>query len=97
MNIFAPFASDTSLLLGLTYPPAASAANKQCGTGYAPGPESVVASPTPPVPLSTSTAGSHNSVNGGGVSSLSMALGMQSLAAVVMAVLCLGGGMMIVL
>ncbi|KAF8309370.1 hypothetical protein DL93DRAFT_1773336 [Clavulina sp. PMI_390] len=58
MDIFAPFASRSDLLLGLTYPPAASAANKQCGTGYAPGPETIAAnaSPTPPVPVSTTTS-----------------------------------------
>jgi hypothetical protein len=63
MAIFAPYASDSSYLLGLTYPPAASAANKQCGDGYAPGPETVVASPTPPVPLAPS-----NSKAGGALS-----------------------------
>lgn len=59
MSIFAPYASDTSLLLGLTYPPAAAAANKECGTGYAPGPETVVASPTPPVPTVSHTTAAH--------------------------------------
>jgi len=55
MAIFAPYATDPSYLLALTYPPAAKAANKQCGNGYAPGPETVVASPTPPVPRSLSS------------------------------------------
>lgn len=63
MAIFAPYASDPSYLLGLTYPPAASAANKQCGDGYVPGPETVVASPTPPVPHAPS-----NSKAGGALS-----------------------------
>jgi len=57
MAIFAPYATDPSYLLALTYPPAAKAANKQCGKGYAPGPETVVASPTPPVPRSLSSTG----------------------------------------
>lgn len=57
MTIYAPYASDPSFLLGLTYPPAANAANNKCGNGYAPGPETVVASPTPPVPFIASKKG----------------------------------------
>lgn len=63
MEIFAPYANDTSLLLGLTYPPAASAAVKQCGTGYAPGPYNIVASPTPPVSAGSSGSAGRRSVN----------------------------------
>ena len=79
MAIFAPSASDPSLLLGTTYPPAAKAANAQCGDGYAPGPETVVATPTPPVPANTAKSAAGRTVESALLRMVLVSVGLTAL------------------